>query len=114
MQRQFLRDLVLDVAPALGHAPHRGQQFLGRGILAEVAARAEFHRARGIQRFRVHAQHQDPRRLVLQQHPAQQFQAADARQIEVEQYDIGTIPPQPQQRVAPGRGLGNLVPSART
>jgi hypothetical protein len=41
----------------------------------------------------MHAQHEDPCRLVLQQHPAQQFQAADARQVQVEQHKVRTVMP---------------------
>ena len=48
------------------------------------------------------------------QHPAQQFQAADARQVQIEQHEVRTLLPQPQQRVPSGRGLEDLRVRMRT
>ena len=56
----------------------------------------------------MHAQYQDARRRVLDQHPAQQLEAADAWQIQIEQHEVWPILSQPRQCVPSSRSLGNL------
>src|SRR5579872_183099 len=69
-------------------------------MLAQVASRAELHRPGHIQRLRMHAQHQDARRFVLDQDPPQQFQSAHPRQIEVKQHQVRLFGTNLLQRLA--------------
>ena len=101
--------LVLDIPATLRDTAYRRQQFLGRCALAEVAARAERHRARpayrGLRRA-CSAPGSAPTGP-----PSASCAATRGRQcpaVQIEQHKVRAILPQPQQRVRVRRGLGNL------
>jgi hypothetical protein len=59
----------------------------------------------------MHAEHDDAHLLVLAQQPAQELQAADAGEVEVEQHQLGTDVAEHGQRLFAGRSLVQLRPA---
>jgi hypothetical protein len=83
-------------------------QLFGACVLAHVAARAGLQRACGIHGFRVHAENQNAYLGAHADEPAQELNAADPRQMQVEQDEIGLLSVYEGQGFAPRRRVKDL------
>ena len=88
VQRNVLRNASLDKTLAIGYEPDGYQQIVRIDILRGVSKSAGFQRARCIERFAVHAQHEHAQTRAMQRW--QQGQAALARQTQIENDKVWT------------------------
>ena len=81
----------MQVAAALGDPAHRFGEQQGIAVLGDIAFGAGLDRPRGEHRLVVHAEDDDARVGLSLENAAAELEAAEARQIHVDQGDVGLV-----------------------
>ena len=90
-ERDLAGHFWMQVAAALGDPAHRFGEQQGIVVLGDIALRAGLDRPRGEHRVVVHAEDDDARVGLSLENAAAEFEAGQARQIQVDQGDVGLV-----------------------